>query len=164
MKKCNQYLVIFSFLLGACHVTPPIELVSNGKSEYAIVIPSDPNKQEQRAAALFQDYIQQVSGCSLAVAHHPEEGSKAVFIREKGNILHDGYRIKTDKNGSISIDGSKNKGCIYGVITILEKYVGCHLYTPDYKIIPQNKDIRLPYMDLADSSVNENRMINIPDK
>jgi hypothetical protein len=164
MKKCNKYLVIFSFLLGACHVTPPIELVSNGKSDYAIVVPSDPNKQEQRAAALFQDYIQQVSGCSLAVVHHLDEGSKGVFIREEGRINYDGYRIKSDKSGSIYIDGSKNKGCVYGVITILEKYVGCHLYTPNYKIIPKNKDIRLPYMDLADSSVNENRMINIPDE
>jgi len=160
--KTILYVCLLVFY--ACDPSNPVKLVSNGKSDYVIVIPLDPNKQEQRAAAMLQDYLQQVSGCNLPVVNRVENGTKGIFIKEKGRIKYDGYRIKTDKKGSIYIDGSKNKGCVYGVVTILEKYVGCHLYTPDYKIIPKSKDIWLPDMDLADSSANENRMIHLATK
>jgi len=157
---------LLAFLVSCCAFDTPraIKLVDSGESNYSIVIPSNPNKQERRAAVLFHDYVRQVSGCNLPIVHHIEDGSSGIFIKEKGNITYDGYRIRTDKNGSIYIDGGKSKGCIYGVITILDKYVGCHLYTPDFKIIPKNKDIRLPYIELADSSVNENRMIHLATK
>jgi hypothetical protein len=161
--KSILLVLISSFLICSCNTPQPIKLVTDSKSEYAIVIPADPNWQELRAATLLQEYIHRVSQCKLPIVEKIEEGGKGIFIEENEVIKYDGFRINTDKDGSIYINGSKSKGCIYGVIAILDKYIGCHLYTPDFKIIPQTKDIQLPIIELADSSVNENRMIHLND-
>ncbi|WP_343701417.1 DUF4838 domain-containing protein [Chitinophaga sp.] len=138
---------------------PAVTLVNNGKSNYAVVIPATPAAQEQRAATLLQRYIEKMSGCRLPVVTALAPGQKGVFIRETGGLLYDGYRINTRPDGSLHIEGGKSRGCIYGAVQLLDKYFGCRLYSPRYKVIPASKTLRLPDVHEADSSVNNLRIV-----
>ncbi len=157
MKNILLFLSLF-FVIG-CNNSSSIRLVINGESPYTIVIPLNANEQESRAATLLQKYVKEISGCELPVTRKDTTG-KAISIREVSGLQFDGYRIKSADNGSILIDGGKRKGCVYGVITLLENYLGCHVYSPTFKVVPQNKNISLPYIHRADSSINNYRIVN----
>ncbi len=156
------FILFMSGSLFSCISPATIDLVKHGQSKYVIVAPPKPNGQEMRAAELLQKYIKEVSGYELSVVSELKPGVKGIFISEVAGLNYDGYRIKTEKDGSIFIKGGKSKGCIYGAITILDTYMGCHLYSPAFKIIPKSKDVILPLVNLSDSSVNVARMINAP--
>jgi len=156
-KTC--LLIGLTIVFFSCH-TGKINLVENGKSDYVIVIPDYPNAQEERAADLMQKYVKEISGCTLPITDSIGNDAKGIFIKEVSGLEYDGYKIDAS-NTSFHIHGGKQKGCIYGVITILEKYLNCRLYSPTYKLIPKNKDIDLPHISLADSSVNSYRTIYI---
>jgi len=156
----NIFLFLSLFVVVGCNNLSSIRLVSNGESPYTIVIPPNANEQESRAATLLQKYVKEISGCELPVTTRRNTTGKAIIIREVSGLQFDGYRIKSADNGSILIDGSKRKGCVYGVITLLEDYLDCNLYSPTFKIVPQNKNISLPLIHRADSSVNNYRIVN----
>ena len=155
-------LLLVSIIAIACSKSKPIKLVNKGESHYTIFTSVTPSNQEKRAAELLQKFVEEMSGCKLPIASGLKSDSKGIFIKEVDGLKYDGYRIKTEKNGSIYIEGS-HKGCIYGAITILNKYLGCHLYSPKYKVIPNKKTLFLPHINEADSSVNSNRIINAYD-
>jgi hypothetical protein len=136
-----------------------IDLVSNGKSQYAIVIAASPSPQEQRAAMLFQKYVEKMSGCQIPIVNTLAPNGKGIYIKEVDGLKFDGYRIKTGRNGTINIEGGKSRGCIYGAIRILDHYLGVHLYSPKYNIIPSSKDLRFPPVNEVDSSVNSLRIV-----
>lgn len=150
--------LIIAFTGYACSNSNQIKLVSNGISQYSIVTPVNPNSQEQRAASLLQKFVLEMSGCRLPTVTGLKTGAKGIYIKEVNGLKNDGFRIKTANDGAIYIEGGKSKGCVYGAITILEKYLGCHLYSPKYKVIPNEKNLRLPFINLADSSVNSLRI------
>lgn len=154
--------LFLSLMLRAGNGT--ISLVSNGKSNYSIVIPSNANAVEQRAASLLQDHITKISGCKLATTTTVQSGKYAVFIKVNSKISHpDGFTIKT-KDKNIYIEGGIQKGGVYAVVNLLEKYLGCHYYSPIYKIIPLSKNINLPQINVSDVPKNDCRIVNISDK
>ena len=157
----NQFLFVLLLILTfACTNLPSINLVTNGISQYSIIIPVKPNDQENRAATLLQKYVKQVSGCELPITSNLKSGQKGIFIKETTGLHYDGYRIRSSEDGWVTILGGKRKGCVYGVVTILETYMGCHLYSPTFKVIPASKNLKLPLINLADSSVNNYRIVN----
>ena len=159
MRNLLLYLLLLSAAF-ACNKSQPISLVTNGTSSYSIIIPLKANEQETRAASLLQKYIKEISGCELQITHEINHAGKGIFIRETAGLQFDGYRISTSADGSLTILGGKRKGCVYGAITILETYLGCHLYSPTFKVIPATKNLGLPTINRADSSVNNYRIVN----
>jgi hypothetical protein len=159
MRNLVFFLTLFSWLT-ACNNTKTIKLVTDGESPYTIVIPSHANEQENRAALLLQKYIKQISGCEIPVDSQMRRAGKGIFIREVSGLQYDGYRMKCSENGAVFIDGGKRKGCVYGVVTLLEDYLGCHVYSPTFKVVPQCRNIFLPIINQADSSINNYRIVN----
>ncbi len=152
--------LLLLFVVIGCANDGSIVLVSDGQSPYTIVIPPNPTGQESRAATLLQNYIKQMSGCELPVAHQMKTTGKGIFIRETSGLQYDGYRMRSSENGAIFINGGKRKGCVYGVVTLLERFLGCHVYSPAFKVVPVSKNLSLPFLNLADSSVNNYRIVN----
>ena len=159
MKNLLLFATIL-FLISSCTQPPLISLVKDGISSYSITIPLKPTEQESRAANLLQKYIKQISGCELPVKQEIAPGGKGIIIRQTEGLKYDGYRLKCSEDGSITILGGKRKGCVYGAITLLETYLGCHLYSPTYRVIPSSKNLNIPIISLADSSVNNYRIVN----
>jgi hypothetical protein len=132
-----------------------IVLAENGMSRYRIVIPSSATMHEQKAAAVLQDYILQVSGTALPIISAGKPGSSYEIILGQNERLDelgiavnfnaleaDGFVIKTDSLRLI-IAGGNIKGTLYGVYTFLEKYLGCRMYSPQIKIVPKQEMIIL---------------------
>ena len=141
--------------VGANGIAIPI--VKNGKSIYTIVIAPGANVREKRAAEILQDYIFKISGYKLPVSDSTT--ANAFFIKETTSIKNpDGFSINT-KGTDIFIDGGNDKGCIYAVISLLEKYLGCRYYSTTYKVIPASKNINLPEIHFSDEQKNDCRIV-----
>ncbi|MBO9729972.1 MAG: DUF4838 domain-containing protein [Chitinophaga sp.] len=124
-------------------------LVKQGQSAYVIVIPESATKAETKAAGIFQDYVQRISGVKLTVI--PERQYKdqpAVFIgntaRTTGpeKIKGDGY-FTGSKDKQLYIRGGSGQGVVYGVYHTLETYMGCRKDTKGPAVVPTSKDIRI---------------------
>ena len=157
----NSILALLLLLVFSGYTkTVSIHLVTGGKSNYTVVLPANAGEQEKRAATLLQKYVRKISGCEMPIVGALRDKEHGIFIREVPGLRNDGFRIKSDKEGSIFIEGGTSKGCVYGVVTILERFLGIHLYSPTVRIIPVTRNIELPALNLADSSVNNYRIVN----
>jgi Domain of unknown function (DUF4838)/Glycosyl hydrolase family 67 N-terminus/F5/8 type C domain len=136
-------------------ILPGIILAQNGESVYRIIIPSAASQQEQKAAAVLQDYLLQISGAAIPVISAGKQRSPYEIILGQNERLDevgvgvsfnelgaDGFLITTDSLRLI-IAGGNDKGTLFGVYTFLEKYLGCRMYAPKVKIIPKLDTILL---------------------
>lgn len=132
-----------------------IVLAENGATRYAIIIPVHATEYERKAATVLQDYLAQISGAAFPViASNKIRSPYEIVLGQNERIdelaipinyqqlKEDGFVIKTDSSRLI-ISGGSEKGSLYGVYTFLEKYLGCRMYTPKVKVIPQQKHIEL---------------------
>jgi Domain of unknown function (DUF4838)/Glycosyl hydrolase family 67 N-terminus len=132
-----------------------IILADNGSSRYSIIIPTHATPEEQKAATVLQDYILQISGAALPVIAADKHKAPYEIILGQNERLdelsssinykilkEDGFVIRTDSLRLI-IAGGNDKGTLYGVYSFLEKYLGCRMYSPKVKIIPQRRQIIL---------------------
>lgn len=132
-----------------------IVLTENGASLYRIVIPSSATLDEQKAANVLQDYLLQISGAALPIVSGDKPGSSYEILLGQNERLDqlgigisfneleaDGFVIMTDSSRLIIAGGNK-KGTLYGVYTFLEKNLGCRMYSPGMKVIPEQDKIIL---------------------
>jgi len=140
-----------------CGSAPDINIVSNGASRYVIVLPADANKNETHAAAVLQDYIKRMSGAALPVVkENAYRQQPAIFVGNTGaaekfntaGIQYEGFLISTNTQ-DVYIKGAHGKGVVYGVYTLLEKYLGCRKYAGIAATLPAGKNIHVP-ANLAD--------------
>jgi len=128
-------------------------------SPYRIIIPSAASTHELKAAKVLKDYLIQISGTALPIISSDKpvntfeiilgqnERLEEIGVKVKYDKLKkDGFIIKTD-NLRLIIAGGNGKGTLYGVYTFLEKYLGCRMYSPAVKVIPEQKQIILGKID-----------------
>ena len=73
-------------------------------------------------------------------------------------LAPDAYSILTEGN-TLFINGGKNKGTIYGVIDLLERW-GCRKFSPTEKYIPSYDQLDIPALDFTNTPLNSLRIIN----
>jgi hypothetical protein len=136
-------------------------IIDSHQTTFRIIIPSSPSAQESRAADLLQRYLVKMAACRIPVLRSDASTEEdAILIRELETMEHpDGFRIRTTTNQLI-ITGGVHKGCIYGVITLLERYLGCRKYSVDFEVIPRSEVVYLNDIDYAGSPANDLRIIN----
>jgi len=157
-SKLTGMLMII--LIGAgCGKSSKITLINNGKSDYTICVTDTSVQQIKRSASLLQSYLKKIGGASIPIkiglTHIP---AKAIVIKTDESFNRDGFSLIT-ANKQLMITGGVNKGCIYGVIDLLERQLGCRMYAPGFEKIPQKTKISLPAMDIKDQPVNEYRNV-----
>ena len=150
------YLTIAAVVLYACGTE---NLVEKGNSDYTIVVKGVDNENNKRAALMLQKYVAKMTGFTLPLDTMGGMTNGPSLIITSGDDLDaDGYKIyRQDKD--LIIKGGKHKGCIYGVVRMLEDW-GCRKYSPDFEIIPELKKIKLPEGSIEDKPVNSYRIIN----
>ena len=152
--QASRYIVDYP-ALGQDSRPGNIVLADKGLSAYRIVLPSFATIHEQNAAEVLQDYLLQISGAALPIITADRKGSSYEILLGQNDRLAglntgislneleaDGFVIMTDSMRLI-IAGGNEKGTLYGVYTFLEKYLGCRMYTPAVKIIPEKDSIVL---------------------
>ncbi|MDL2256099.1 DUF4838 domain-containing protein [Parabacteroides sp. OttesenSCG-928-K15] len=149
MKKA-----ILFFLSGILTIAPlaaQVNIVNNGKALGKIHIGKE-NPVDQQAADLLQDFVGRISGCKLPVVYSgkPQKGDIVIGTTNTTGLTEDGFRLQTT-DGVLYISSGGDKGNIYGVVTLLEKYLGVSYYgANEYTLTPQTT-ITLPEINLAEN-------------
>lgn len=146
--KFKMMLVIVVALLSANSLEAKRTLFKNGKTNYSIVLPSDPSASEKTAAKELQDYLQQIGGVLVPIEgvdsiEHRLCKNKKIYVGwnektgvQKPDFIDEGFTVKT-KGASIFIYGGGLRGTMYGVYSFLEKEFGVKWYTPECTVVPQ---------------------------
>jgi Glycosyl hydrolase family 67 N-terminus./F5/8 type C domain. len=133
-----------------------VALVKNGKPMSRIVVASD-NQNDYKAALLLDDFMNRISGCKLpvvqdakaklrkndvvignrSVAKQPDEVQKLSLLKENGFLI-------SSQDGVLKIVGGGDKGSIYGVVTLLEKYFGVDYWGENEYSLTKMKTLNLP--------------------
>lgn len=161
-KNLSFYFLIL-LLINGCSLKQKkqIEMVRNGKSDFKIVIPINADQEENRAAQFLQFHIHEITGCKIPIINEGKEAApKQIFISKSEEVTYpDGFKIESQEQ-KISILGGAYKGCIYGVVDILETELGVRYYSPDFIVIPKNDDIILKPINRSDFTTNTYRVVN----
>lgn len=145
----HSLAAIFCMLMTAAAAAQPT-LVKKSNPKATIVL-ADDNAMTKEAAELLQDFIQRISGAELEITSGPvPKGSVIIGGKAGTDVGEDGFSIDTE-NGNLYIRSGGDKGAIYGVVTLLEKYLGVSYWahsTCDYTPSP---DIVLPEIHLSET-------------
>jgi len=81
------------------------------------------------------------------------------FESKRKLLIEDAFLISSQEDNILIVSGGK-KGAIYGVVHLLEKYLGCRMYAPNEEWIPQKATITLPVFCELERPVNTIRIVN----
>ncbi len=135
-------------MLIATVITGQTRIVSGGRPSGRII------STDSTAAALFQDFIGRISDVTIPIvppSTTPRKGDVVIRRSADKSVKEDGYRISTAP-GYLLIEGGEDKGSIYGVVTVLEQWLGCNYWGEnEYSLPPHTADIGLPYIETVDN-------------
>lgn len=118
-------------------------LVKNKKPASRIVC-LDNSPANKDAAELLNDFIQRISDTTLPVVENVKLRKGDVIIGEKtAEAGEDGFVIEC-VDDRLHIRTGGDKGAIYGVVTILEKYLGVSYFAKDVYTLTKSDNIELP--------------------
>lgn len=157
----KQTIILLSFIMAAINhpstAQEPVALLSQGKSDYKIVIAASASKEELHAATVLQHYFSKVTGLQLPIIKDTEIKATHEIIVGHSNrapltvFQHpDEVMIKMEPN-RLLLNGGGTKGVVYAVYTFVERILGCRKYAADYEVIPRKININIP----PDLAVNE---------
>ena len=132
-------------------VTEPMNIVSNGRSAFTVVVPDGAGACLDTATAEFVSYLEKICGVRLPVKKESETqssensvllGSTAYSekIKPSDTVSRDGFLIYSD-GSRLLIRGGSERGTLYGVYTFLEEYLGVRWFTPTLEKIPECSDV-----------------------
>jgi hypothetical protein len=150
-----------ALLFAASVQAKPAIIVRNGRSDYQIVTPEDKSPAVGHAAGELQRFIQQMTGVQLPVVSEKRAGRKPAFllgpcnrsrkaglIEQAGQLREDGVLIKT-VGKDIALLGKNERGNLYSVYVLLERYLGVRFLAWDCTIVPKQTELRLPELDYS---------------
>lgn len=164
--------LIAVFLLAACQ-QGTISLVTNGQSDYRIVIPAAATDIEHQAASELQNYLQEISGATLPIVNDDTApATNEILIGNarataqkainKASLQEAGFHLKTEDNKLI-IAGGSGKGTLFGVYGFLEDHLGCRKYSSAVSYIPEMPTIQLKPIDDIQVPIFQYRDLHMPD-
>jgi len=129
-------------------------LIENGKALYRVVIAENASQPERFAAGEMIAYVYKMTGVSMnlvtdavpAVAGEIAVGrTNRAAARE--DLAHDGFAI-CHKDGLCTIQGTNDRGTVFGVYALLEEVLGCRFFATGVENVPRRKNLSLPELDL----------------
>jgi hypothetical protein len=146
--------------------------VDHGRPAARIEIPEDAGDIERRAAEILRTSILKMSGVDLPVltVRTPDRPGAAAIgfpgadlppIVESSlpTLREDGFIVATS-TGNLYVSGGGDKGVIYGVVHLLEKYFGCRKFSPTAELFPRGDDLFVGCLFECQNPVNAVRIVN----
>lgn len=140
-----RLLVILAILaLIACRTdAAKLEIVSNGQSDYSIIIPSNPSPAEELAASELTKYLEQISGAELPVSKSASKLPKcAIVVADRDSLgewaslipdvrpTGDDYAIALSGD-KLFIVGGRDRSTLYAAYDFLY-LLGCRWLAPKF--------------------------------
>ena len=125
-------------------------LVTNGNTSSRIILKEN-NQISWTAANLLQTFIQKVTSCKLPVviSQTPRKGDILIGGQSPAEVTEDGFSIST-QDGILKISGKEN-GVVYGVVTLLEQYLGIDYWGENEYSLTPSKTVNLPFINKVEN-------------
>lgn len=139
MKKI-LITALFALSFGA---QAQLQITKESKPTSRIVLTSADECSAQ-AATILQDFVCRVSGATLPIVQTDKTKPNDIVIvgEQLAGFVRDGFVLKTVDN-RLRISTGGGNGSIYGVVTLLEDYLGVGYYSPEDIEIIKNPTIVL---------------------
>jgi len=121
-------------------------------SEFVIVCPDDADYCHRFGATELQRFLGEACGIYPEIVPESDGLAISLICEKSGETYGDeAFNIKSHEKG-ITITGGRYRGCMYGVYTFLEKFIGYRFY---YANIAQKSDVQAAtaYVYKSDSIV-----------
>lgn len=144
-------LVVLSCATLFTQINAQVKIVDQGKTNSRILI-NEAVPVNREAAVLLQDFINRISGIMLPVmsSDKPRKGDVVIGEGNISQLTEDGFRLQTD-DGILYISSGGDKGSIYGVVTLLEDYLGVSYYGANEYTFDLQSTIILPEISRAEN-------------
>ena len=161
MKRSPRLLSILAFCLttNLC-LGGEIALLTNGRSDYRIVVPNNYSDDDSivisYAAEEFQTLFLEKTGVVLPIVREDAAADgPAVLIGASGRVRKlglekaaaalgtDGVLLQTAGRDVVLLGGN-GRGQVYAVYELFERYLGARFLALDCTILPKTNSIRLP--------------------
>lgn len=151
MHDClKTFLMACAMVLVSSSASAQLCLVDEGKPKSHIVLAS-PTAINQKAAYMLQRFVKETSGAVIPISKTTKVSKGSVVIGEPTTeAKDDGFLLQCD-NGVLRICSAGGKGAIYGVVALLEKYVGVNYYSYKYYTLTPSRTLTIPAMHHAES-------------
>jgi len=145
-------------------------LARNGRPAASIAIPPDADSGTRRAAVILQDAVHRMSGAVLPVVEKGRPGRAGEVAIGFGvdripaslataRLAVDGFLVAT-AGRNLYIRSGGDKGAIYGVVHVLERYFDCRRYSSTVTVFPRRDTLALGPVNDVDNPVNTVRIVN----
>lgn len=143
---------IFLTVLLSNPIHAQLSLVRDGKTTSRIIISAN-NPTEHSAATLLQNFIQKTSGCQVPIVYNQTARKGDVLINSNQklpSVTADGFSLST-QHGVLRVSSSNGNGVVYGVVTLLEQYLGVDYWGENEYSLTPRKTITLPLVNKSDN-------------
>ena len=146
LSLCAAFLLSVAACLQA-----QVTVVKKGKPIGRILVEKE-NPVDNQAARLLQDYVCRISGATLPILTDatPRKGDVVIGGKDTEGLTEDGFRLKTNA-GVVYISSGGDKGNIYGVVTLLERYLGVSYYCSNACTIEKRSTVTVPELNCAEN-------------
>ncbi len=132
-------------------------LFEKGATDYAIVVGADASESEKWASGELQHWLKEVSGADFPVVsdagpardHEIVVGfngrAQALLGGEAPDPLDESFSYR-NVGPAVVIAGGSARGTMYGVMTFLERELGCRWYTPQAAVTPKKDRFAFDYL------------------
>jgi len=162
--RLSPLLIPLVFLCGADHPpsgAAPLFLARDGRSEYAIVLGSQPTEVERFAARELTTFLARVSGAVLPVVSESDlsksKGACGVYVGwtkvaanqgiDPAALAEEEWIIRTVGQDLI-LAGGRPRGTLYAVYEFLERPIGCHWLDRETEIVPRRPTLEVDALDV----------------
>ncbi len=142
--KTHLRLILWGLLcLMAFPLHAQITLVKKHKPVARICVTGQ-SEADKQAAVLLQDFVKRISEANLPIVYGEKVRKGDVVIGETdADAGEDGFSLTTE-DGCLYVRTGGDKGSIYGVVTLLEKWMGVSYYAKDAYTLQPMETIELP--------------------
>lgn len=150
---------IGALLFAAAAQAKPSAIARHGRTSYIIVTPDAPTPAVDYAAAELQSFLRQIAGVQVPVVAEKDAGRKPAFLlgpcrrTAKAGLVAQASQLPADAvllktlGKDIALLGSNDRGHLYSVYVLLEKFCGVRFIAWDCTVIPRQTDLSLPELD-----------------
>lgn len=158
-RKLKFIMFLSCLLLGIPPLLAQMTLVKNGKPSARIIF-RDTTLVNREAANLLNEFVKRITGISLPLNNNEKLIRGDILIGELTNeVGEDGFVVEC-KNEILKIKNGGDKGVIYGVVHLLEKYLGVTYYAAHTYNLVKSVNLTLPMFRDAETPAFRYRQTN----
>lgn len=150
----NKFFTKLSLLLGIMWVCLPgysqITLIKSGKTSTRIIL-ADNSPINRTAADILKRFINEISSCQLSIVENkkPQKGDIVIGGKTLSGVTEDGFSLST--TDEVLYISGKHNGVVYGVVTLLEQYLGVDYWGENEYSLKKSDNIELPLIQKVDN-------------